>query len=191
MARGPCSGLFSIFFFLLWWLSSGHLLPQKWVRLIALKYTHFCFSRQLSVTPRTCSLFSCRSAGCLHPSRYLLLCSCPIYLPPILFLKVCPLQDTSCVTLIDFTSQPLTAKVHAAPPGIAFHVLVLISGCSTELPMQGVLSSFFLLSLQYWIIGFHLGSTSELAMELCKNKEAASGDYDSGWPDPLHLYKVL
>lgn len=96
--------------------------------------------------------------------------------------------STLTLTLIDFTSQPHTAKVYAAPPCKHRHMLVLISGCSTESPMQGFLSSFNIF-LKYWIIGFQHGSAPELAMELCRNKEAAPRGCDLGWTDPLHCIK--
>lgn len=198
IAYGPYSGPFSVFFFLLWWLYSGCFLCQSGL-------ASLLSSTLISVLPGSSlwplELAVCFPAGAQNTCIHLDTCSFVLALfishPS---LKVCPPQDTFCVYSNPrshwFHLSTPHGEGHAAPPGTAFHMIVPISGCLTESPTQGFLSSFinsffFFFLKKYWIIGLQLGSASELAMELCENKEAASRDYDSGWPDPLHLYKVL
>jgi hypothetical protein len=89
------------------------------------------------------------------------------------------------LTVIDFSSQSLTLWLRSTLK----HLLVLISGCSTESPMQ---RSFylFIFIFKYWVTDFYLGSVSEFARELCRNRDDVPRNYDLGWTE-LHLYNVL
>lgn len=76
------------------------------------------------------------------------------------------------------------AKVHAAPSAIAFHMLIIFSGCSTESPMQGFLFFFFLSFFNIESLAFSLSLHQDYLWNFAEAfKKAAPRDRDFGRPD--------
>ena len=126
----------------------------------------FCFTRQLSVIPRIGSLFSCRcNLECL------LICSCSIYLLPIL--------EGAC-------SRTLSMSILTSHSGSGSHCTIwnCISHAYSHFWLCNRIiharTSFLFLSFKYWIIHFQLDSVSDLVMQLCKNKQTIPRNHDFG-----------